>query len=196
MALQDSALIVVDVQNDFCPGGALAVPDGDAVVPVLNRYLEQFHQKGAPIFASQDWHPAETSHFAAFGGDWPVHCVQGTSGAELHRDLQLPAGTVLVRKGSAADSDDYSAFHGRTADGLPLADALRARGVRRLYVGGLATDYCVKETVLAGLREGFAVTFLADASRGVDVTPGDSERAEKEMLAAGAERATLEMLER
>lgn len=195
MLPNDAALLVVDVQNDFCPGGALAVPDGDAVVPVLNRYLALFRRQALPVFASQDWHPAHTSHFAPYGGPWPPHCIQGSFGAAFHPRLQLPPETVLIRKGSGAASDDYSAFHGRTAEALPLAEALRARGVRRLYVGGLATDYCVKETVLAGLHQGFEVTYLQDASRGVEVAPGDCARAEAQMRAAGARSATLAEVE-
>jgi nicotinamidase/pyrazinamidase len=189
MASKD-ALIVVDVQNDFCPGGTLAVADGDQVVPVLNRYIDQFIKAGLPIFATRDWHPDKTSHFTTGGGPWPPHCIQGSKGAEFHPDLRLPPGTVMVSAGTGADEDGYSGFVGRDESGVTLADLLRQRGIERVFVGGLATDYCVKHTVLDGLKEGLKVVLLADSVRGVNVKPGDSERAIEEMLNAGAEVAT------
>lgn len=183
------ALLIIDVQNDFCPGGALAVRDGDAVVPALNRYIEKFEKSGRPIFATRDWHPEKTGHFKAYGGLWPPHCIQGTKGAEFRPDLRLPAGAVVVSTGTAPDDEGYSGFDGRDASGAALADLLRRRGVERIFVGGLATDYCVKHTVLDGIKQGFKVVWLADASRGVDLQPGDAERAAAEMLGAGAEKA-------
>ncbi len=189
------ALIVVDVQNDFCPGGSLAVPEGHIVVPVLNEYMARAADAGIPIFASRDWHPEHTRHFAAHGGPWPPHCVQGTPGAEFHPALRLPPGTVVVSKGMSAEDQGYSALEAVLPDGQPLADALRARGVRHVYVGGLATDYCVRATVLDALKEGFATSVLVDASRPVDVQPGDGERALNEMLAAGAEPQILDEFE-
>jgi nicotinamidase/pyrazinamidase len=185
------ALVIVDVQNDFCPGGTLAVPAGDEVVPVLNRYAERFAARGAPIFASRDWHPATTKHFKAWGGAWPPHCVQGTRGAELHPELRLPSGTELVSKGADPELDAYSCFQAETDAGLPFAAALGEVGVGRLFVGGLATDYCVKATVLDALKEGFEVVLLEDAVRAVDVNRGDGERALAEMKAAGALTARL-----
>jgi nicotinamidase/pyrazinamidase len=186
------ALVIVDVQNDFCPGGALAVPDGDAVVGVLNRYAERFAAAGAPIFATRDWHPARTRHFKAWGGAWPPHCVQGTPGAEFHPRLVLPPSTEVVSKGQDPEADAYSAFQGTTADGTAFAAALRRRGVRRLFVGGLATDYCVKATALDALQQGFDVVVLEDAVRAVDVAPGDGERALAALRAAGARMGRLE----
>ncbi len=188
------ALIVVDVQNDFCPGGALAVPDGDSVVPVLNEYIRAFVDRGAPVFASRDWHPRVSRHFRDYGGVWPIHCVQGTSGAEFHPDLHLPSNTphvLVVSKGEDPEEDAYSAFQARVEGSVPLAEALRERGVEHVYVGGLATDYCVRATVLDALAQGFRATFLADASRGVNLQPHDSERAIEEMVRAGADVATL-----
>ncbi len=179
------ALMVVDVQNDFCPGGSLAVPEGDQVVPVLNKVIARFVESGAPIFASRDWHPAETKHFQAWGGPWPPHCIQGTKGAEFHPALRLPAETTIISKGMDPEKDSYSAFHGIDPTGADLATALRRRGVKRLFVGGLATDYCVKFTALDARREGFAVVLLEDASRGVEVNPGDTAKAIEEMKAAG-----------
>jgi nicotinamidase/pyrazinamidase len=186
------ALVVVDVQNDFCPGGALAVPEGDAVVPVLNRYAERFTAQGAAVFASRDWHPARTRHFAAYGGVWPPHCVQGTPGAELHAGLALPAGAQLVSKGMDPEEDAYSCFQARTEAGGDFASLLATREIRRLFVGGLATDYCVKATVLDALRAGLAVVVLQDAVRAVDVAPGDGVRALAELAAAGAASARLD----
>jgi nicotinamidase/pyrazinamidase len=183
---QRDALIVVDVQNDFCPGGALAVENGDEVVPVLNRYIERFVALRLPIFATRDWHPVKTTHFKAYGGVWPVHCVQGTHGAEFHPDLKLTPEITIVSAGMAADEDGYSGFLGRDSSGRSLAALLRDRGVERLLIGGLATDYCVKHTVLDGIQEGFQVMLIGDAVRGVNLNPGDSEQAIKEMSAAGA----------
>ncbi len=182
-----AALIIVDVQNDFCPGGALAVAEGDRVVESLNGYIGRFADAGLPIFASRDWHPEKTTHFKAFGGLWPEHCVQGTYGAEFHRALRLGGSAVIVSKGMAADADSYSGFDAVDSAGVCLADLLRVDGVTRIYVGGLATDYCVKQTVLDGLKFGFDVVLLEDAIRGVDVAPGDSARAMQEMLDAGVD---------
>ncbi|MBI2216304.1 MAG: bifunctional nicotinamidase/pyrazinamidase [Candidatus Rokubacteria bacterium] len=188
------ALLIVDVQNDFCPGGALAVPEGDRVVPVLNAYAERFARAGAPVFASRDWHPARTRHFQAWGGAWPPHCVQDTRGAAFHPDLRLPAATDIVSKGMDPEADAYSAFEATTVDGRSLEAALAARDVRRLFVGGLATDYCVKASVLDALARGFEVFVLEDGVRAVDVHPGDGIRALEEMTAAGARGARLERL--
>jgi nicotinamidase/pyrazinamidase len=185
------ALIVVDVQNDFCPGGALPVPEGDHVVPVLNGYLERAAAAGIPIFASRDWHPPHTIHFAQDGGTWPVHCVQHTPGAAFHPDLRLPPGAQIVTTGTSADEDGYDGFEGTLPDGRDLATALRDAGVTRVYIGGLATDYCVRATVLSARRAGFDTVWLRDASRAVEIQPGDGARAAAEMLEAGAQVGTL-----
>ena len=183
---EKAALIIVDVQNDFCPGGALAVAKGDEVVPVINRYIEKFVAARLPIIATRDWHPLKTAHFKNYGGVWPEHCVQDTAGAVFHSDLQLGSDVVVVSKGAAADDDSYSGFDGKDDAGTPLAELLREWGVQRIFVGGLATDYCVKHTVIDGLKAGFAVVLLGDAIRGVNLTPDDSEKALGEMRAAGA----------
>jgi nicotinamidase/pyrazinamidase len=193
-ALNDAALIVVDVQNDFCAGGSLEVPDGDRVVPVLNAYAARFAAACRPVYASRDWHPERTRHFQAYGGTWPPHCIQGTRGAEFHPDLRLPPGTQVVSTGQDPNEDGYSAFPSTLADGRPLALALREAGVRRLYIGGLATDYCVRATVLDAIAAGFQATLLLDASRGVNLQPHDAEAAIEEMVRAGAATATLERI--
>ena len=176
------ALLVVDVQNDFCPGGALAVADGDAVVPVLNDWIAAARESGARVFASRDWHPVDHLSFAERGGLWPAHCVQDTPGAAFHVDLELPEDAVVVSKADEADHEAYSAF-----DSGELGDQLRAAGIRRLWVGGLATDYCVKASVLDATQiAGLEVHVIIDAIRAVDVTPGDGEAALDAMRDAGA----------
>lgn len=184
-----AALLIVDVQRDFCPGGALAVPNGDRVVTVLNRYILNAIARGVPIYASRDWHPAVTRHFAPYGGEWPVHCVQDTAGAQFHPDLQLPASTIIVTKGENPQRPGYSAFEGLTQEGKTFLQELCDRHIDHLYVGGLATDYCVRASVLDALRLGLKVTVLEDAIAGVDVHTGDSARAIKEMCDAGADVA-------
>src|SRR5579884_1548790 len=185
-ALDDAALLIVDVQKDFCPGGALPVAHGDQVVTVANAYIDRFLAAGRPVFLSRDWHPQHTRHFNTDGGPWPPHCVQGTPGAEFHPALNVPAGAGIISKGTSPDEDALSAFEGTLADGRRLDEALRSLGVRHLLVGGLATDYCVRATALDALRSGFEVSVLVDASRAVNLQPNDAERAMEEMLAAGA----------
>ncbi len=183
-----TALLVVDVQNDFAePEGRLSVRDGLAVVPVLCSEIDAAIAAGSVVVYSQDWHPERTPHFAAFGGAWPAHCVMGSWGAELHPDL--PVVGHVVRKGSSGE-DGYSAFTMRD----PLTGAtietelhalLRDRGVRRVIIGGLATDYCVAETGLDACRLGYETVVLADAVRAVEVAPGDGDRALERLVAAG-----------
>ena len=180
------ALLLVDPQNDFCPGGSLAVADGDAVMPVLNDWVAAAERAGAPIFISRDWHPPRTTHFAEFGGIWPPHCVAGMPGAEFHPALEVPAEAIVVSKGMGEREDAYSAFQARDGTGTPLASLLRARGITRLYIMGLATDYCVKESVLAGLHQGFAMSVVPDGIRAVNLQPHDGEQALQAMREAGA----------
>ena len=176
------ALLLVDVQNDFCPGGALAVADGDAVVPALNAWIAAARQGGARVFASRDWHPPDHLSFAERGGIWPLHCVQNTLGADFHPDLELPNDAVIVTKADTADREAYSAF-----DSGELAAQLRAAGIERLWVGGLATDYCVKASVLDATElPELEVHVIADAIRAVDAAPGDGEAALEAMREAGA----------
>lgn len=175
------ALLVVDVQNDFLPGGALGVPEGDRVVPVLNRYIARFAEAGLPVIATRDWHPPGHCSFAERGGPWPPHCVAGTPGAAFAPGLALPPDAIVVSKAETPERDAYSGFQG-----TGLAGRLKEMGVERLFIGGLATDYCVLATVKDARSAGFAVVLLTDAVRAVNVKPGDGARAEAEMEAAGA----------
>ncbi|KAA0893455.1 nicotinamidase [Oryzomonas rubra] len=187
-----SALLIVDVQNDFCPGGALGVPDGDRVAVPLSRAAERFRGAGLPVFASRDWHPAVTRHFKEYGGMWPPHCVQGSPGAAFHPDLRLPPGTTVISKGIDPDRDSYSAFEGINDDGATLGSCLASLGVGHLYIGGLATDYCVRSSALDAVRAGLTVTLLTDCVAGVELQPGDSARALEEMAEAGVRFATVD----
>ncbi len=181
-----SALLIVDVQNDFCPGGALPVAGGHDIVPVVNEYARQFAEAGCLVVADRDWHPGRTTHFVQFGGAWPAHCVQGTPGAEYHPELKLPPETIHITKGMGAEEDAYSCFEGRDAAGNGLTAILTEGAVRTLYVVGLATDYCVKHSVLDARKAGFDVVVLADACRAVNVQSGDDQRALDDMRSAGA----------
>jgi nicotinamidase/pyrazinamidase len=179
-----TALLVVDLQNDFCAGGALAVPNADRVVSALNQYIGEAVAHGVSIYASRDWHPLLSNHFKPYGGPWPVHCVKDTDGARFHPNLRLPATAIAITKGEDSASPGYSAFEGHTPGGKPLLADMRERGIGELYVGGLATDYCVKHSVLDALSAGLQVTLLEDAIAGVDSE--DSARAIVEMRHRGA----------
>ncbi len=182
-------LLVADVQNDFLPGGALGVQRGDEVVPVLNRYAVAFRARGLPIFASRDWHPPNHCSFREQGGIWPVHCVAGTKGAEFHPNFHLPPSTIVISKATDPKKEAYSAFEGTTLD-----ERLREAGVRRLFVGGLATDYCVLNTVRDAIARGYAGCLLMDGIRAVNLKPDDGRQAEEEMIRLGAVPIRLENL--
>jgi len=188
------ALLIVDVQNDFCPGGGLAVPEGDKIVRALNKYIKIFSKKKLPIFASRDWHPQESKHFKQFGGPWPKHCIQNTEGARFHPDLKLPKETIILSKGMDPAKDSYSAFQAVDSNGTEFLGLLKVLGVNELFIGGLATDYCVKSSVLDALKFGFKVKLLIDAIKGVNIKPKDSEDAIEEMISRGAEEMSLEKL--
>ena len=191
------ALLIVDFQNDFTPGGALPVERGDEIAGAVNAIADRFDF----VVATRDWHPPDHGSFVGVEVDpakwegvdppgiWPVHCVQGTAGAELHPSLDRSNIDVVVDKARDPNTQGYSAFHGGN-----LADVLHERGVDRVYIAGLATDYCVKHSVLDAVREGFEVTVVEDATRGIEVKPGDIARAKDEMRAAGAEFVTSEQL--
>jgi len=186
------ALVIVDVQNDFCPGGALAVADGDKIVPVINQYSEIFAEHKWPIVASRDWHPKESTHFQSSGGPWPEHCVRKTHGAAFHPDLKLPKGTMVLSKGTGPEQDGYSAFEATDREGKDLLSILKELGVKELLIGGLATDYCVRATVLEARKQHFKVDLLMDAVKGVNLAPEDSDMAIEEMIKAGAKKMTFE----
>ncbi len=175
------ALIIVDVQNDFLPGGSLAVPDGDAIIPVLNRYIRLFTERDLPVFATRDWHPSNHRSFKAQGGIWPPHCLAGTRGAAFASELQLPADVYVISKADKPEQDAYSGFQG-----TDLSEKLRKLKVRRLWIGGLATDYCVLNTVLDARRQGFEVFVLRDAIRAVNFRPDDGAKAIQKMRGHGA----------
>jgi len=183
------ALVVVDVQNDFLPGGSLAVPGGDEVVPVLNRWIDDFVRAGLPVLATRDWHPPDHCSFRAQGGPWPPHGVAGSEGARFAAGLHLPPSAVIVSKDTRVDQNTYSGF-----DGGDLDCRLRDAGVRRVFIGGLATDYCVLHTVKHALARGYDTVLLTDAVRPVEVQAGDGRKAEDEMIRLGAVPVRHEML--
>lgn len=175
------ALLLIDVQNDFLPGGSLAVPCGDEIIPVLNRYIAAFRKESLPIYATRDWHPEDHCSFLARGGIWPPHCVADSHGAKFAPALDLPAAALVVSKATNREADAYSGF-----EGTDLERRLRQSGISRLFIGGLATDYCVLGTVRDALTKGFVVMLLLDGIRAVDVKPDDGRRAIEEMTARGA----------
>ena len=185
-----TALVVVDLQNDFAdPAGSLSVAGGEAIIPIVNEAVRAARNDGAMVVATQDWHPESTPHFARDGGIWPVHCVGGTWGAELHPAFELPADAPRVRKGTSGE-DGYSGFTMRDPESgeetaTELESLLRAGGVERVVVCGLATDYCVKATALDAVRLGFEVTLLDDAVAAVNLVDGDGDRALAELQEAG-----------
>ena len=183
------ALLVADIQNDFLPGGSLGITEGDEVVPVLLRYIAKFQAQGLPIFASREWHPPHHCSIQEQGGQWPVHCVMGSSGAQPPPRFSLPPSTQIIHKATCLDKDTYSAF-----EGTALETSLRTAGVRRLSVGGLATDYCVLNTVKDALARGFSVFLLVDAIRAVNLRPDDGRMAEEEMIRLGARPIRCENL--
>lgn len=181
----EDALLLVDVQNDFCPGGALAIEGGDEVIPVLNAWVREAVRRGAFLAASRDWHPSDHLSFHHRGGPWPPHCIQGTEGAEFHPDLELPEEAVVVSKADQPEKEAHSAF-----DGTALAELLRERGVRRVFVGGLAQDVCVRATVLEALDLGLEAHLLVDGTRPVDARKGEKALREMEQRGARMRRGT------
>jgi len=175
------ALIAVDIQNDFCPGGSLAVTDGDKIIAPVNALIESFVEKGEPVFFTRDWHPANHSSFNENGGIWPPHCVADTHGARFHKDMIVPEDAFIISKACEPALEAYSGF-----EGTELSARLRSLGIDSLVVMGLATDYCVKATVMDALKEGFAVTVVSDGVMAVNAVSGDGERALLEMSEAGA----------
>ena len=176
------ALIIADVQLDFLPGGALGIANGEKVIPPVNAYIRRFAEAGNPVFLTRDWHPGNHLSFRGHGGVWPPHCVVDSPGAAFSPDLVIPGDNkYIISKGTSREFDAYSGFQG-----THLLQLLQERGIRRVMVGGLATDYCVKNTVLGALNLGFTTFVLQDACLGVELTPGDCDRAWSAMQAAGA----------
>ncbi len=188
------ALLVVDIQNDFCPGGALGVQEGHMIIPILNRCIRYFEEENLPIFVTRDWHPKITTHFSQFGGEWPEHCIAGSAGAQFHPSLELPKDAFVLSKGMDSKTDSYSALQATDTSGTLFPDLLKKLGVEEIYIAGLATDYCVKYSVLDALKEGLKVFVLTDAIAGVDRQPEDSRKALEEMVSNGASEITSEAL--
>jgi nicotinamidase/pyrazinamidase len=182
-----NALIITDIQIDFLPGGALPVKEGDKIIPALNEYAKIFKKNDAKIVASRDWHPQNHVSFTNQGGPWPPHCVQGTDGASFSPELKLPNGTVLMSKATDPTKEAYSVF-----DGTGLAAQLQSEGVKRVFIGGLTTDYCVVNSVIDARKIGFDVVVLVDATRGINIKPNDVDKAFERMRLSGATQATLE----
>jgi len=182
------ALLIVDVQNDFCPGGALGVPEGDKIIPRINQYVKVFEREKLPIFVSRDWHPIQTSHFKDFGGVWPLHCVHNSRGAAFHPKFKVPKNAIYLYKGMDPYKDAYSVFHAEDDKGMVFLRLLNLMKINELYIAGLATDYCVKFTALDALKFKLKVKVLVDAIKGVDLKPGDSEKAIKEIVKKGARK--------
>lgn len=189
------ALLVVDVQNDFCPGGALAVPEGDRIIANLNKYIKIFSKNKLPVFASRDWHPVKSKHFRDFGGSWPVHCIQNTKGAAFHPKLRLPREAILLYKGMDPEKDSYSCFQAEDQRGMSFLSILKLFGIKEIYIAGLATDYCVKSSTNDAIKQGFKVRLLMDAIKGVNLEPDDSEKAIKQMVKNGAKKLILKDVE-
>ena len=185
------ALLIVDVQNDFCPGGALGVPGGDTIIPAINKYVADFKKKKLPIFVSRDWHPVQTSHFKDFGGIWPVHCIRNSAGAAFHPKFKFPSTAIHFYKGMDPHKDSYSVFHAEDEKGTAFLKLLSFMKITELYIAGLAMDYCVRFTALDALKHKLKVKVLIDAVKGVDLKPGDSEKAIKEIVKKGAKKITL-----
>ena len=183
------ALLIVDVQNDFLPGGSLAVPGGENVIAPFNQYIEAARVKGLPIFATRDWHPPNHCSFKEQGGPWPPHCVVDSKGAEFSSELSLPPSAVVISKGMEVEKDAYSGF-----EETDLDERLRSAHIRRVWIGGLATDYCVLNTVKDAIKHGYEVLLLHDAIAAVNVQPEDGEKAIEEMTSLGAIPITLEMI--
>lgn len=179
------ALIVIDMQNDFCPGGSLAVKDGDKIIPKLNELISTFSKAKLPIFFTRDWHPSNHISFVEQGGVWPPHCVQGTAGAKFHKDLQVPKSATIISKGDKPTEEAYSGFQG-----TKLRELVSKMQVTEVYIGGLATDYCVKETSLDALHAGFKVSVLEDCTKAVDVKSGDGIRAIQKIKQEGGKVVT------
>lgn len=188
------ALSVTDMQNDFLPGGALGVPGGDKIIPLVNRATALFKKGDCTIFFTRDWHPPDHCSFKNQGGPWPAHCVQNTPGAEFSSALDIPAGSIIISKATEKNSEQYSTVYGKDAKGNTQGVLMQKSGVGRLFVAGLATDYCVLNSAKDALAKGYEVYVLTDAISAVDVNPGDGKKALNEMIRAGATMVTTDLI--
>ena len=186
------ALIIVDVQNCFLPGGSLGVAGGDRIIEPLNRAIGIFFKKNLAIFLSRDWHPRQHISFVEQGGPWPVHCVRNTSGAQFFESLRIPASAVVFSKGTDPEQEEYSAWHARDASGKTLQEIVHSMGIQRLFIGGLTTEYCILSTVKDARAEGYPIFVLQDAICAVEANQGDGWRALEEMSSAKAELIMVE----
>jgi nicotinamidase/pyrazinamidase len=189
---KNSALLIIDVQKDFFQGGRLPVPNGESIIPTLNNYISFFQQNRLLIFYSRDWHPPQSKHFKKFGGKWPEHCIKGKEGAEFHKDLKIVKEGIIISKGIKQIEDAYSVFEGYDEKGEKFYEVLKKREITTLYVGGVATDFCVKASVIDGVKLGFKVKLLIDGIKGVDEK--NSNLAIKEMYNLGVECIKIEEL--
>lgn len=187
--LENSALIVVDMQNDFLPGGSLEVPNSDTIIPIINEYIEFFEKHQSLIVFTRDWHPENHISFKENGGIWPRHCIQNTKGAEIHSEIYIPKESLIISKAFEPTIEAYSGFQNTN-----LHEELQRRNIKNLYICGVATDYCVLNTVIDALEKGYKVYLLVDAIKGVDIKPNDSEEAIKKMISKGAELLVFDEL--
>lgn len=190
MMKANKALLVVDIQNDFCPGGALGVRDGDQIIPMINQYVDLFMKNQLPVFVSRDWHPPDSRHFKQAGGPWPVHCVQNTRGAAFHPDFYVPDQAIVLSKGTDPTLDGYSVFEALDSRNNSFTTLLEKMGIQELYIAGIATDYCVRMTSLDAFKNGLLVHVLTDAIKGVD--EADSQRAIEEIVAQNGQLKTFD----
>ena len=190
----NSALLIVDVQYDFCPGGVLQMQGSDRILPLINTAAAGFASLGLPVVATRDWHPAVSRHFRKFGGHWPEHCICNTPGARFHRDLALPPGAIVISKGTDPDFDGYSAFEGVDEQGRGLYELLTRLNVQHIYIAGLSTDYCVQFTASDALLRGFRVTVMIDAVAGIDAVPGVSQQVLRSLCISGARMETVDVI--
>jgi len=186
----NKALLVVDIQNDFCPGGALGVADGDQIIPTVNKYVDLFQGNQLPVFVSRDWHPENSKHFKESGGPWPPHCIQNSPGAEFHPDFKVPGKAIVLSKGTNPGLDGYSVFEAHDLDNKPFNQLLEDIEIEELYIAGIATDYCVKLTSLDAFKYGLKVNVLTDAIKGVD--KADSQQAIAEIVAKNGKLKTYD----
>ena len=189
--MNEAALLIVDLQNDFCPGGALPVPDGDKIVPIINDLISIAVGRNMPILASKCWHPSDTTHFNTHGGPWPPHCIKTTKGAELHPDLKIPKNPILIYKCTKPNEDAYSAFDGKDRTGKTLLEILQNTKTEILWICGFATDYCVKATALDAKKYGFNIWVFKNACAAVNINPSDGKKSIEEMEQVGIKVLSL-----